>query len=91
MLEFVEPGLFWGLLVVQAVGLASIFLARLQPVCRYCSAGCRMIFLTSLVGVGLATMYAIGCNTGWWMFPATTLSLMAVGATSDHGAPASAF
>jgi len=75
---------FWCVLVLQVVGLASMFLARMpHPTFLHCC--CRRLFVVCLVVVGLATIYAMGSQTSAWAWCGTTFSLMAVGGTMDLG------
>lgn len=83
MLEFTDPVLFWGTIALQLVGLASVVLARLRCRCPLKSTCCRMLFFGCLLGVAVATMFAIQAGSGSWAWCGTTFSLMAVGATFD--------
>ena len=83
MLEFMDPMLFWSTLALQLVGLASVVLARLPCQCPLKSTCCRALFFSCLLGVAVATMFAIQANSGSWAWCGTTFSLMAVGATLD--------
>ncbi len=92
MMEFVDPFVFWIVMFVQFLGLASVVLARLPRPSR-AHDYCRGIYLGCLVVLGMATMVAIGSGSGYWAWCGTTFSLMAVGGTFDIGAslPASGF
>lgn len=92
MLEFVDPLIFWGVLVLQIVGLTSVIFARLPESCPV-QACCRSLFVGCLIFVGVATMLAIGIQSGCWAWCGTTFSIMAVGATFDLGGtvPATGF
>jgi hypothetical protein len=80
-----DPGLlFWLLALVNFVGLASTFLARL-PQSHYTHVFCHRAFLGCLVFVGLATMFTICTQHNGWVWSGTTFSIMAVGATFDLG------
>ena len=84
MLEFVDPLIFWSVLVLQITGLASMVFARLPKPCPI-QACCRSLFVGCLIIVGLATMYSIGMQNGCWAWCGTTFSIMAVGGTFDLG------
>ena len=76
--------LFWCLLVLQVVGLASMLLARMpQPTLLHNC--CWSLFIVCLIGVGVATIYAMGSQTSTWAWCGTTFSVMAVGGTMDLG------
>ena len=84
MTEFADPLVFWGMLLVQIIGLASVLLARLPHACLT-QCYCRRLFVLCFVGLGLATLYAIGNQSGYWAWCGTTFTLMAVGGSSDLG------
>jgi cell division protein FtsW (lipid II flippase) len=69
---------------VQVLGLMSLICARLTGECWQHRLS-RGAFLSCLVAVGLATMLAVGSNSGWWVSCGATLSLMSVGGTLDLG------
>lgn len=75
---------FWSVLVLQVIGLASMFLARM-PHPTFLHGCCRRLFVVCLIVVGLATIYAMGSQTSTWAWYGTTFSLMAVGGTMDLG------
>ena len=75
---------FWSVLVLQVVGVASMFLARM-PNPTLLHGLCRRVFVLSLVTVGLATIYAMGSQSNCWAWCGTVFSLMAVGGTMDLG------
>ena len=80
-----DPGLlFWLLILVNVVGLASTFLARL-PQSHRIHMLCHHAFVASLVLVALATMFTICTQHNGWVWSGTTFSIMAVGATFDLG------
>ena len=84
MTEFADPSVFWGMLLMQVIGLGSVVLARLPHTCiKQCY--CRRLFMLCFVFLGVATMYAIGNQSGYWAWCGTTFSLMAVGGSSDLG------
>lgn len=93
MFEVMDPLLFWGLLGLQFIGLASVVIARLPCRCPLKSTFCRGLFLACLLGVALATMIAINANSNAWVWCSTTFSLMAVGITLDlrSSVPATGF
>jgi hypothetical protein len=82
MIDFVDPVAFWGLLLVQLAGLASIVLGRL-PRPGKAHDYCRGIYLGCLTVLAAATFGAILCDSTWWAWCGATLSLMAVGGTLD--------
>lgn len=88
MIDFVDPVAFWGLLLVQLAGLSSVVLGRL-PRPGKTHEYCRGIYLGCLTVLALATMSAILWDSSWWAWCGTTLSLMAVGGTLDHGSAVS--
>jgi hypothetical protein len=90
MLNVMDPALFWGLLALQLVGLASVVLARMPCRCPLKSTCCRAVFFACLFGVAAATMLAIDARSGLWAWCGTTFSLMAVGATFDGRSTAAA-
>lgn len=75
---------FWSILVLQVVGLASMFLARM-PHATLLHSCCRRVFVLCLVIVGVATIYAMGSQSNCWAWCGTIFSLMAVGGTMDLG------
>ena len=64
---------FWIMLVLQVVGLASMFLARM-PHRTLLHIFCRQLFVACLIIVGLATIYAMGSQTSTWAWCGTTLA-----------------
>ncbi len=73
---------FWGLIAVQFVGLASAMMARLSERSA-AQAWCQRLFFVSLGCVGLTAMLALACDSGYFLSCGTTLSLMAVGTVLD--------
>jgi hypothetical protein len=69
---------------VQICGLLSLIAARMTGGCAWHRFFCGT-YLCSLLAVGLTTMLAIGCHSGWWVSCAATLALMSVGGTMDLG------
>jgi hypothetical protein len=67
---------------VQIIGLASLCGARATSG-TLAHACFRTLFLCSLLAVGLATMCAISCHSGWWLSCGATLAAMAIGGTLD--------
>ena len=85
-----DPGLlFWLLVSLHLVGLASMFLSRL-PRSHRTHVTCHRVFVACLVFVGLATIGIICARSNFWVWSGTTFSLMAVGATVDLGQAARA-
>jgi hypothetical protein len=82
MPPFSETFVFWIVLVTQLAGVASVVVARLSE--RSCGAAVfQRTFFVCLVAVGLTTVLAIWLQAGSWLSGATTLGLMALGATFD--------
>lgn len=69
--------------VLQVVGLGSMFLMRCHERGESLSQWHQRIFLVLLVSVGAATAYCLGCGHSGWLSCGTTFSIMAVGATID--------
>jgi len=84
MNELVDPLVFWSAAAVQFLGLASVLFGRL-PKATKAHDYCRGIYVGCLVVLGLATVVAIGSNSGYWAWCGTTFSLMCVGGTFDMG------
>lgn len=84
MIDFVDPVAYWGLLLVQVVGLASVVLGRLRRPGKT-NDYCRGVYLGCLTVLAAATFGAILFDSSWWAWCGTTLSLMAVGGTLDFG------
>lgn len=76
---------FWVMLSIQVLGVISAILSRMSAAHLQGTKWCRNIFLGCLVVLGLATMYAIGIQSGHWAYCGTTFSLMAVGGTWEAG------
>ena len=76
---------FWLLAALHITGVASIFLARLPRASRRQEELFQHFFLLCLVAVGLATMFTILAQHGFWVWSGTTFAAMAVGATLDLG------
>lgn len=89
MTEFVDPFVFWVLMAVQMVGLGSVLLGRL-PESSQLHEYCRGVYMGCVIVLGLATMIAIGCNSGCWAWCGTTFSIMIVGGVFDVGGSLSA-
>ncbi|ADB17259.1 hypothetical protein Psta_2590 [Pirellula staleyi DSM 6068] len=87
MFDAADPTFFALTLALQLTGLVSIFLARIQHASHH--KYCQAFFVLCLIGMGLATVAAIGMNHGSWAWCGTTFSIMAVGATFDFGSSAS--
>ena len=73
---------FWILVAVHALGLASMFLARLQRL-QGGQALCHSSFFACLLIVAAATLFTIVTRSDWWVWSGTVFSVMAVGATVD--------
>lgn len=84
MTEFADPMVFWSMVALQFVGLASILLARFPHACIK-QGYCRGLFVLCLMVLGFATIYSIGAESSYWAWCGTTFSVMAVGGTSDLG------
>lgn len=76
------PVFFAILVVVQALGLVSVALARLTENSAS-QALCQRLFMACLLVVGGMTVLAFQCGTGGWFTCAATLPVMALGATLD--------
>jgi len=77
------PGLlFWTLVLLHLVGLASVFLTRL-PQSHRIQGLCHQAFIACLVFVGFVTIGTICFQSNFWVWSGTTFSLMALGATAD--------
>lgn len=74
---------------VQVCGVISLIATRMTGGCAWHRMFCGL-YLCSLIAVGLATMLAIGCHSGWWVSCGATLALMSVGGTLDLGRDAAA-
>jgi hypothetical protein len=84
---FSETAVFAIAITVQLVGLLSVVLTRLSERSA-AQALCQHVFLASLVIVGAIAVIAIWYDISCWAICATTLPLMAVGATIDlHRSP----
>jgi hypothetical protein len=80
-----DPALvFWLLAALHLFGLASMFLTKL-PLSHRRHSWFQSLFLTSLVFVGVATIFTICVQSHCWVYSGTTFSLMAVGATVEFG------
>jgi hypothetical protein len=69
---------------VQICGISSLMATRMSGGHAWHRFFCGL-YLCSLVAVGLATMLAIGCHSGWWVSCGATLAVMSVGGTLDLG------
>jgi hypothetical protein len=84
-----ESALLVLLAATQILGLSSLACVRLRGdslLHRFF----RGTFMLALLAVGLATLGAVACGSGWWVSCGTTLSLMSVGGTIDLGHSSSA-
>lgn len=81
--------LFWGVVVIQVIGLLSVWMARLA-VGRRSRRTCQRLFLSCLALVGATSVVAMGISAASWLFSAAVLALMVVGAVWDLGGPSNA-
>ena len=77
-----ELCLFWIIVAIQIVGIASVVAARLAER-SYLRGVCQRSFFFCLLAVGLATVVAIQLDGISWLSCAATLGVMSVGATLD--------
>lgn len=84
MAHHTESTLLIAFVVVQILGIATLFCARIKGQALI-NRVFRTSFLVSLVAVGLATMCAVGVASDWWISCGTTLAVMAVGGSLDCG------
>jgi hypothetical protein len=82
-----EVSVFWLIVAVQLVGFASVAMARLGEQAWF-GGVLRHAFFGCLLAVGGATAWAVYLQDASWVFGATTLGLMSVGATFECGSPA---
>jgi hypothetical protein len=87
MPAFTDVFVFWLIVAVQLVGLASVAIARLGEQSWF-GGMFRRAFFGCLFAVGGVTALAVHLQDSSWVFGATTLGLMSVGATFDGGSPA---
>ena len=73
---------FWGLVAVAVVGLASACFARMSEGSRHESLGQRLFF-ACLAFVAATTMAATTLGTGCWLSSGTTFSVMVLMVTCD--------
>mgnify|MGYP005852681171 CR=1 FL=1 len=82
-----EPAVFAVACLVQLLGLVSVALARVSERSS-AQRRCQQIFLLCLLAVGVISLLAIHAGAACRILCATTLPLMALGATVDlHRAP----
>jgi hypothetical protein len=74
---------FWILLAVEAIGLASASLVRLSAGCRS-HQSCQWLFLACLALVGFGSVVAMVISPMCWLLSAATLAMMIVGAVWDR-------
>ena len=93
MLEIRDPMFFWGTIILQFIGLASVVIARIPCRCPLKSNMCRGLFLACLTGLAVATMAAIQMESVAWTWYGTTFALMAIGVSLDlrSSVPATGF
>jgi hypothetical protein len=77
-----SPSAIWIIAVVQVLGLASAWLARLSEGSRR-QTSCQWLFFACLMLVGAATIVALHFGPGFWLTAGGTLSVMVLGATCD--------
>jgi hypothetical protein len=76
------PAVGWLFVVVEVVGLASAWLARLSAGSRR-QTPCQCLFLACLALVGGAAFVSLGFGPGCWLVSSVTLSLMILTVTCD--------
>jgi hypothetical protein len=74
---------FWILVAVEAIGLASASLVRLSAGCRS-HQSCQWLFLACLPLVGFGSVVAMGVSPLCWLLSAVTLAMMVVAAVWDR-------
>jgi hypothetical protein len=74
--------LFWGLVSLQVLGLASAWVVRLSEGSRR-QTSCRRLFLACLTLVGGGAIVAPAVGSGWWMVFGGTLAVMVLMVTYD--------
>lgn len=80
---YLQPSfLIWGLALIQIVGLASAWLARMSEGSRS-QVSCHRVFFCCLAMMGLTTMIALAVTPKYWLTSGTTLSLMVISAVWD--------
>jgi hypothetical protein len=80
-----NPGLiFWLLVPLHVLGLASIILTRM-PHSHRVHTICHHGFVVCLFFVACATLFTILTRNHMWVWSGTTFSIMAVGATAEWG------
>lgn len=84
MFAITESALLFVFASVQVIGLLSLAGTRMSGETCWHRFFCGS-FLCCLLAVGMATMYAITCHSGWWVSCGATLSVMSVGGTLDLG------
>ena len=75
--------LFWILLAVEAIGLASASLVRLSAGSRGHSS-CQWLFFACLALVGLGSAVAMLISSVCWLLSAATLALMILAVVWDR-------
>ncbi|MBI2827048.1 MAG: hypothetical protein HYX69_20435 [Planctomycetia bacterium] len=72
----------WWLIVIQPLGLASAWMARVHEGSRH-EAHCQRAFLVLLLAVGVTTLAAALTGPGSCLVSGTTLAIMVLAAVSD--------
>jgi len=80
--HFDTTALLWGFGAVQALGLATAWLARVSEGSHF-QPWFQRLFLLSLLVTGAATMFAPEVGGGYWLLTAATLGLMILVAVCD--------
>lgn len=84
MIGIYELSIFTCAVLVQMLGIASVFFARCCERSRAQNSSQRC-FYCCLCLVGCAALGAVLLGNGYWLSCGTTLALMAVGVTFDRG------
>ena len=77
-----NAAVFWGVCVVQLLGLASVLLVRLCAKLQNNQVQ-QLAFFICLAGVGAVTMAAASQQSSLWLGCGTTFAVMVLGATLD--------
>ncbi len=82
MIPCTFPNLAWSVLLIQALGVASLCAVRFGKRLN-CHGECQVAFFLGLSLVGFATLLALHFGTADWLLHCTTLAVMVVGASLD--------